>query len=50
MSNGRWSLSTGDYQYREVPEEMLAALTGFLAPYRGRETATYEARERSAHN
>jgi hypothetical protein len=50
MSNGRWSLSTGDYRYREVPEEMLAALTEFLVLHRGREAATHETRERSAHN
>jgi hypothetical protein len=49
MSNGRWSLSTGDYRYREAPEEMLAALTEFLVPYRGGEPAAHEIRERSAH-
>jgi hypothetical protein len=49
MSNGRWNLYTGDHRYREVPEEILAALTEFLALYRGREAATHETRERSAH-
>jgi len=32
MSNGRWSLSTGDYLYRGASEEALPALTEFLAP------------------
>ena len=39
----------GYWVAEQAPEEMLAALTEFLAPYRGGEAAAHETRERSAH-
>jgi hypothetical protein len=39
----------GYWVAEQAPEEMLAALTEFLAPYRGGESAAHETRERSAH-
>jgi pimeloyl-ACP methyl ester carboxylesterase len=39
----------GHWLAEEAPEEMLAALREFLAPYRDGEAAAHETHERSAH-
>jgi hypothetical protein len=39
----------GHWVAEQAPEEMVAALTAFLAPYRDGEAAAYEAHERSVH-
>jgi hypothetical protein len=39
----------GHWVAEEAPDELLAALTAFLAPYRDGQAAAHEAHERSAH-
>jgi hypothetical protein len=39
----------GHWVAEEAPEELLAALRQFLAPYRDAEAAAHETHERSAH-
>jgi hypothetical protein len=39
----------GHWVAEQAPEEMVAALTAFLAPYRDGEAAVHETHERSAH-
>ena len=39
----------GHWLAEEAPEEMLSALSEFLAPYRDGEAAAHETHERSAH-